>query len=122
LINFAADAFIATAQSEDHKRFTPTLLLGLSHDYPVLSKWLSDNLEPSLEAEFRMAEQQCLKSNDMYAKKEAGLYYKHGIKSLSDAVPVSVVKDAGVMGTRGPPNHPWYLYHASIAFLSRRSN
>jgi hypothetical protein len=101
--------------TEMHRKFTPILLLGLSHDYPAISDWLLDNLIPSKAAEFRMAERQCLLANDMYGKQDVGQYFTRGMIALSDRVVMSVVNSTTVMGHAGTPRIPWYVYHVSAS-------
>jgi hypothetical protein len=85
--------------------------MGISHDYPDLTTWLDANLIQNLTKEFKQVERQCFGSNSMYEKKKIGSYFKRGVDSiLRDAVPVSVFKNAGLMGQRGTPKIPWFLY------------
>jgi hypothetical protein len=106
--------------TEMHRKFTPVLLLGLAHDYPAISDWLLDNLNPAKAEEFRMAERQCFMSNDMYDKQDVGQYFTRGIAALADPVVLGTVRNTTVMGHTGTPRIPWYVYHVSFAPLSRR--
>src|SRR5205823_978877 len=94
--------------------FAASSLLGLSHDYPEMADWLKENLEPATEKEFRVAENQCVGSNKMYQGKDIGKYFKRGLNSLLDPVPQNVVRDTAIMGLRGVPKEPWYLYQGLI--------
>jgi hypothetical protein len=84
----------------------------MSHDYANLTKWLKDNLEPKHEAEFRAAEHQCFDSNNnLYTGMDMNKFFKRNYSSmLLDAVPRSVRDSCGIMGQRGTPKAPWYLY------------
>jgi hypothetical protein len=75
-----------------------------------MAQWLEENLEPATEKEFRMAENQCMGSNNMYQGKDLGKYFKRGLESLLDPIPQKVVQDTAIMGLRGVPEEPWYLY------------
>jgi hypothetical protein len=77
--------------------FMPPVLLGLSHDYSNLSKWLDENLVPEHAAEFRKAEKQCFSSNYEYEKRNMNMYFKRGVSSLLDPVPLSVFNSAGML-------------------------
>jgi len=78
-----------------------------------MAEWFKDNLEPSLEQEFRMAENQCIGSDNMYQGKDLGKYFKRGLSSLLDPIPQKIVQDTAIMGIRGVPKEPWYLYQVS---------
>ena len=94
--------------------YLASALLGISHDFKNVSEWLSENLVPSLESEFRRAESQCLNSNTFYQQQDFGKYFKRGIKSLFDPLLVEVTNNVGTMGMRGTPAMPWYVYHVRI--------
>jgi hypothetical protein len=49
----------------------------------------------------------------LYAGKDMGKYFERGMASFSDPIPSSVIQSAGVMGQRGTPKIPWYLYEVS---------
>lgn len=95
----------------DRATYIPPAILGQSHDYKNMSKWLDENLIESLAPEFRKAESQCFNSNTIYQNQDMGKYFKNGFNSLRfDEVPNSVMKWAGTMGLRGTPKVPWYLH------------
>jgi hypothetical protein len=71
--------------------------MGIAHDYKNLSKWIDDNLEPSMEAEFKKTLRQCFNSNDMYSNKDMGKYFKRGWNSVFDPIPGSIIKTAGIL-------------------------
>ena len=77
--------------------FTPPTILGLSHDYANLSRWLDGNLIPEKAAEFRKAESQCFSSNEqLFENRDLGVFLKNGMKSLiEDPIPSSVMREAG---------------------------
>jgi hypothetical protein len=113
--------------------FTPPTILGLAHDYANLSIWLDENLIPEKAAEFRKAESQCFSSNEnVFENRDMGIFFKRGFKSLvQDPIPASVMREAGeskqlnrfaltlifigVMGRRGTPKVPWYLFEVSTS-------
>jgi len=102
---------LALYNKKERAKLSPPAILGLSHDYANLSKWLDDNLVPSLASEFRMAEKQCFDSNEkMFGHQDLGKYFKRGYNSLFDVVPNSVWTAASSMGQRATPQIPWYLY------------
>jgi hypothetical protein len=72
----------------------PPGILGISHDYKNLSKWLDENLEPKWEKEFRQGEHQCFTSNMMWENKDMDKYFKRGWKSVFDPLPNSVIQSA----------------------------
>jgi hypothetical protein len=74
--------------------FGPPTILGLSHDYANLSKWLDDNLKPETAQEFRKPERTCFKNYYEFDNKDAGVYFKNGFKSIRDEVPNSVINNA----------------------------
>jgi hypothetical protein len=92
----------------------PTIL-GLAHGYRNLSQWLDENLKPETKAEFKAAETQCFISNqNFYSNRSFDSYWKRGRQALlSDEVPLSVIRTAGVLGNRATPQIPWYLYGVS---------
>ncbi|TID27566.1 hypothetical protein E6O75_ATG00333 [Venturia nashicola] len=96
----------------ERAKLTPPALLGLSHDYPNMSTWLTENLIPETAAEFRKADSQCFDSNEkQFAFQDIGKYFKRGWRSiLDDPVPRSVMHSGATMGARAVPNVPWYLY------------
>jgi hypothetical protein len=75
-----------------------------------MADWLKENMVPETEKEFRMAENQCIGSDSTYQGKELGKYFKRGLISLLDPIPQKVVQDTAIMGLRGVPREPWYLY------------
>jgi hypothetical protein len=89
----------------------PTIL-GLAHGYKNFSKWLDENLKPETKAEFKAAETQCFVSNEaLYANSTFDTYFKRGRQSiLSDEVPLTAIRTAGVLGNKATPKIPWYLY------------
>jgi hypothetical protein len=54
----------------------------------------------------------------MYNERDPGTYFKNGIKSLLDEVPQSITRAVAVMGQRGTPKMPWYLYHSTNDTMS----
>lgn len=81
--------------------FGPSTIIGLSHDYPNLAKWLKENLNPLTEKEFRKAESQCLQSNiDLYAGKNMDKYFKRGYASILEPIPLSVIQESGTYSVR----------------------
>jgi hypothetical protein len=92
----------------------PTIL-GLAHGYKNLSQWLDENIKPEMKAEFKTAETQCFISNEkFYANSSFDDYFKGGRQSLlSDEVPLTAIRAAGVLGNRATPKIPWYLYGVS---------
>ncbi|KAF2397903.1 LIP-domain-containing protein [Trichodelitschia bisporula] len=101
-------------QSGERAFLGPPVILGLSHDYANLSSWLDDNLLPNRSAEYHMGERECIDGNTArFAKKNLGLFFRHGYRSIFDEVPMSVVRSTGLMGERSTPTIPWYLYHAA---------
>ncbi|KAF2398168.1 LIP-domain-containing protein [Trichodelitschia bisporula] len=90
--------------------FGPPVLLGISHDYPDFAQWLSENLIPEHEAEFRQAEKQCVSANHMFENKPTEYFFKKGVAGFKEPLPFNVTESAGSMGTRGPPKIPWYMY------------
>jgi len=90
-------------------------VLGLSHDYRNLSNWLKENLVPSKEKKFRESENKCMLGSWFVGEKDIGSYFKRGLNSLlNDDVPWDVVRDSGIMGLRGTPKSPWYLYSVML--------
>ena len=78
--------------------YAPAVFLGLSKDYKNLAKWVTDNVKPEKKAEFFRGENQCYDSNwDLFSGKQVGDYFKHGIDSLYESVPVSVFEDTGIV-------------------------
>jgi hypothetical protein len=92
----------------------PTIL-GLAHGYKSLSQWLDENLKLETKAEFKAAETQCFISNQiLYSNSSFDGYFKRGQQSLlSDEVPLTAIRTAGILGNRSPPQVPWYLYGVS---------
>jgi hypothetical protein len=84
----------------------------MAKDFANFTLWLKENLVPQHEAEFRMAEKQCFDSNNnQYTGMDMAKFFKKGYQSLIwDAVPKSVRDSVGIMGNRGTPTAPWYLY------------
>lgn len=91
----------------------PRVFEGLGHDYANMSTWLDQNLVPERAAEFRQTNGMCTSANDFYGNKTMSDYFKNGYASWHDAVPASVLTSGGVMGLRGTPKAPWYLYEVS---------
>jgi hypothetical protein len=93
-------------------------MLGLAHGYKNLSQWLDENLKLETKAEFKAAETQCFGSNEkLYVNSSFGDYFKRGRESmLSDEVPSTAIRAAGVLGNRATPKVPWYLYGVSQHF------
>ena len=81
---------------QERASYIPPGIIGISHDYPELAKWLDDNLIPSMAAEFRKAESQCFDGNDMYKYQDLGKYFKRGYNSLFDPIPNRIIQRAGV--------------------------
>jgi hypothetical protein len=77
--------------------FGPPTILGLSHDYANLSRWLDENLIPETAADFRRPEHSCFKSYYDYDNRDMGVYLKRGFKSIRDPVPNSVINNAGMI-------------------------
>jgi hypothetical protein len=77
----------------------PPALLGIGHDYPNLTNWVNENLEPSLANEFKKTDHQCWDSNEMFTNQDIGKYFKRGWQSVFDPLPNSVVQSAGSFPT-----------------------
>jgi hypothetical protein len=92
----------------------PTVL-GLAHAYKNFTQWLDDILKPETKAEFLSAESQCFDSNEkMFENSTFESYLKRSSLALiTDEVPFSVIRTAGVLGNRATPQIPWYLYGVS---------
>jgi hypothetical protein len=90
-------------------------MLGLSHGYKNVSVWLDENLKPETKAEFKAAETQCFVSNEKrYANTSFESYFKRGRESLlTDDVPLTAIRTAGVLGNKATPQISWYLYGVS---------
>jgi hypothetical protein len=69
--------------------------MSYAHEYANFSTWLDENLVPEYAAEFRKAGNQCFTSNDIYDKKDLGIYFKRGLQSMRDPIPASVYEIAG---------------------------
>jgi hypothetical protein len=93
-------------------------MLGLSHDYKNLSKWLDDNLIPEKAAAYRMGDKRCVDGNKNYSNTDMGSYMRRGYSSIHDPVVQSVAFATGVMGLRATPKIPWYIYHAAADDVS----
>jgi hypothetical protein len=46
----------------------------------------------------------------MYENKDMGKYFKGGLKSILNSFLVDISTTIGVMGMRGTPKMPWYVY------------
>jgi hypothetical protein len=75
--------------------FGPPTILGLSHEYANLSRWLDENLKPEMTSVFRSPEHSCFASYYELDNKDSGIYLKNGFQSIQDPVPASVIKYAG---------------------------
>jgi hypothetical protein len=115
MIEYLSNLVSGNVNNGLHRLFAASSLLGLSHDYPELTTWLRDNLNPTFEAEFRKAEKQCIASDSIYIGKDIGKYFKRGLNALLDPIPQEVIKNTTVMGLRGAPKEPWYLYQVGTS-------
>jgi hypothetical protein len=107
----------------ERARFIPATVLGMSHDYANFTQWLKDNLVPQHAAEFRAAENQCFDSNNnQFTGMDMNRFFKNNYSSLLwDPIPKTVRDSTGIMGQRGTPKAPWYLYEVCFTQLIRAS-
>jgi hypothetical protein len=104
-------ALVALNSQLDQTQLAIPSINGLANGYPNLTQWLNENLKESKKEKFWMASKQCLLSNSIYYGEDIGNYFKRGLDSyMYDAVPNSVLDQAGTMGQIGTPTIPWYLY------------
>lgn len=75
----------------------PPTILGLSHDYKNLSKWLEAELIPAFESTFRIPERSCFANYYDFDEKDSGVYLKRGFKSIWDPVPATVIEYGGMI-------------------------
>jgi hypothetical protein len=92
------DQYTALFNKHPRASFIPSSILGIAHDYPNLTTWLNQELAPEHEAEFRKAEKTCFDGNEIYKNQDIGKFFKRGLNSLYEPMPLSVLELAGMKG------------------------
>jgi hypothetical protein len=92
-------------------------LLGVSHDYPNLTQWISEYIKPSMSSLFYEANSLCILSSDLlYAFQNISDYFTEPL--LTSPVPSSVFSGTGIMGMRSTPTVPMYVYDSAADDVS----
>lgn len=91
----------------------PSALLGLARVYPLLKTLIDEKVYPSKKSQLLQAELQCAVTNVVdYAFQDIFTYFDGGASLLDEPAAAHAFQDI-VMGTRGIPKVPTYIYHGT---------
>lgn len=106
-------ASVESVNKGSYAGFAFSGIIGLTHAYPSLAKFVDEQLIPATRDEFFLPATECATTTlDKLAGKDIGAYFKNGLATLNDPEALSAINDGGIMGLHGLPETPLYLYHA----------
>ncbi|KAF2166624.1 hypothetical protein M409DRAFT_66618 [Zasmidium cellare ATCC 36951] len=96
-----------TVEGTNSSSVIPLAMLGLSKQYPNLSRWISDNLQPLSAPGFLEANKVCgANLQPIFQTQQVSSKYFGRPNAFLDATPQSVLHSVGTMGLHGTPRSP----------------
>jgi hypothetical protein len=72
---------------------------------------LDSELDPNRAEEFWATEEYCIDGNaNVFTNADTCQYFTNGCANWGDEIPQNALRSGAVMGLRGTPIAPWYLY------------